>query len=286
MVKAHLTIGLLPLLSFALAQQSSTGYVDPRNGITFQGMVQNDYGITIGAVFPPLLSSGAQSTEFIGEIVAPISTGYIGIAIGGHMVGDLLIVAWPNGNSTVASTRYANGRAQPGMYSGPVLTNLPSTSVNATHWNWVFRCQNCTSWTGGSLNTTVGSQWGWAYSRNRVNKPSSPSSDFQRHDDSGHWIQDLPSAHASAADYASYLAGSSTGATTRKASSTTTNATTTSFTTPTGPTSTATATITSSTIPALPVGNVSATLTVNPQGMIMSTAEQAAAKLLALAGGP
>lgn len=29
--------------------------------------------------------------------------------------------------------------------SGPVLTDLPSTKVNATHWKWVYRCQNCIS---------------------------------------------------------------------------------------------------------------------------------------------
>ena len=31
----------------------------------------------------------------------------IGIALGGQMAGDLLVVAWPNGNDIVASTRFA-----------------------------------------------------------------------------------------------------------------------------------------------------------------------------------
>jgi len=29
--------------------------------------------------------------------------------------------------------------------SGPILTDLPSTKVNSTHWKWVYRCQNCIS---------------------------------------------------------------------------------------------------------------------------------------------
>ncbi len=27
--------------------------------------------------------------------------------------------------------------------TGPVLTTLPSSKVNSTHWKWVYRCQNC-----------------------------------------------------------------------------------------------------------------------------------------------
>ncbi|KAI0047487.1 hypothetical protein FA95DRAFT_1217544 [Auriscalpium vulgare] len=244
MVKAHLTIGLLPLLRLALAQQSSS-YVDPLNGIAFQGMTDSTYGITIGAVFPPV---GTQSTEFIGEIVAPKSATWIGVALGGAMVKNLLLVAWPSENSVVASARYATGHVLPSVYSGPVITNLPSTSVNDTHWNWVFRCQNCTSWTGGSLNTTTSSTWAWAYSTSAVDTPSNPSSTFKIHTDFGHWTENMSAGHASADDYASYLAGGSGSGSTTTVSSTattgtatTTTATTTSSTTSSGPTSTAAA---------------------------------------------
>lgn len=64
------------------------------------------HDVTYGFVFPPLATSGTQSTEFIGEVVAPIDAEWIGIALGGAMAGDLLLVAWPNGNEIVSSTRW------------------------------------------------------------------------------------------------------------------------------------------------------------------------------------
>lgn len=69
--------------------------------------------MTYGVVFPPLATSGTQPTEFIGEIVAPIDASWIGVALGGAMLDDLLLVAWQNGNEIVASTRWATDYVQP-----------------------------------------------------------------------------------------------------------------------------------------------------------------------------
>jgi cellobiose dehydrogenase (acceptor) len=80
------------------------------------------------------------------------------------MANNLLVVAWPNGNEIVSSTRwttsddypkpiydllteYQSGYFQPSPYEGPKLTTIKST-VNATHWNWIYRCENCTQWDG------------------------------------------------------------------------------------------------------------------------------------------
>lgn len=157
--------------------QSSSSYTDSDNGIVFQGYTDPVYSITYGAVFPPLSES---STEFIGEIIAPVETKWVGLSLGGAMLKSLLLVAWPYEGAIVSSTRYAqcviwskwlvnlltwnilqdlcsanvclalieiyiSNRRDISKYDGPTLTNLPSTSVNSTHWKWVFRCQNCTS---------------------------------------------------------------------------------------------------------------------------------------------
>ena len=87
----------------ALAQAGGQ-YVDPDNGITFWGYTEPAHGVTYGYIFPPL---SANSNEFIGEIVAPIATKWAGVSPGGAMVNNLLLVAWPNGNSIVRSARYA-----------------------------------------------------------------------------------------------------------------------------------------------------------------------------------
>ena len=86
----------------ALAQSFS--YTDPGNGIVFQGYTDPVHSVTYGAVFPPLT---ADSTEFVGEIVAPNANAWVGIALAGEMLDNLLLVAWPNGDSIVGSPRYA-----------------------------------------------------------------------------------------------------------------------------------------------------------------------------------
>ncbi len=42
---------------------------------------------------------------------------------------------------------------------GPILTNLPSTKVNETHWKWVYRCENCTGQLGWCWVTTFADWW-------------------------------------------------------------------------------------------------------------------------------
>ncbi|KAH8107442.1 cytochrome domain of cellobiose dehydrogenase Hp3 Ph 7.5 [Phellopilus nigrolimitatus] len=185
----------------ALAQSSS--YTD--SGITFQGITDSTYNITVGFVMPPAGSAGTD--EFIGEIISPTSINWVGVALGGKMANDLLLVAWPNGEDIVASTRFATGHVQPTAYAGPTLTTLSQTSVDADTWRWVFRCQNCTSWAGddtsGSLNTTSVGTVAWAISSEAVDDPSDPESDFHKHNDTGTWAEDF--AGASSSSYSSYI---------------------------------------------------------------------------------
>lgn len=87
----------------ALAQAGGP-YVDADNGITFYGYTEPAHGVTYGFVFPPL---DQNSTEFIGEIVAPIAGAWAGVSPGGSMLNNLLLVAWPNAGKIVRSARFA-----------------------------------------------------------------------------------------------------------------------------------------------------------------------------------
>ena len=89
-----------------MVSQTGSAYTDPDNGITFYGYTEAANKATFGYVFPPV-SSTSTPNEFIGEIVAPISIKYAGVAPGGSMLKQLLLVAWPNGNAIVRSARYA-----------------------------------------------------------------------------------------------------------------------------------------------------------------------------------
>jgi cellobiose dehydrogenase (acceptor) len=96
----------LTLAASALAQASSS-YTD--SGITWQGLQETTHGTTWGFVFPPLDSTGPTATEFVGQIIVPSNVGWAGLAYGGQMANNLLMVAWPNtaGTDAVISARWA-----------------------------------------------------------------------------------------------------------------------------------------------------------------------------------
>lgn len=61
-----------------------------------------DLDITVGFVLPP----DDSSTEYIVQIVAPVSYGWTGISMSGTMANGLLFVMWPNDGEIVFSTRW------------------------------------------------------------------------------------------------------------------------------------------------------------------------------------
>ncbi|KAL9714475.1 substrate-specific activator of APC-dependent proteolysis [Leucoagaricus gongylophorus] len=186
--------------------------------------------MTFGYIFPPLDSTGSLANEFIGEIVAPLDARWAGVSPGGQMLQNLLLTVWPNGNSIVRSARYATDYVQPLPMSGPILTDLPSTKVNSTHWKWVYRCQNCITWsTSTGTNSIPVSSFGvpaWVFSSVGVDDPADPQSTFQEHTDFGFFGLDYSQAHVSATDYNQWAAGRS-GSGTTTISPTTTKTTTT-----------------------------------------------------------
>ncbi|KAL0571438.1 substrate-specific activator of APC-dependent proteolysis [Marasmius crinis-equi] len=200
-------LALLPFITKSLAQQA-TQYTDPDNGITFWGLTDPVHQVQYGYVFPPA-SQGL--TEFIGEIVAPIGLKWVGVSPGGAMINNLLLVAWVNNGQIVATNRKATDYTQPLPYKGPILTNLPSTKVNSTHYKWVYRCQNCTVWDTGSLDTNGGGPGAWVVSTAPVDNPSDPNSTFEEHTDFGLYGRNYADSHASADDYARWAAGGTGG---------------------------------------------------------------------------
>ncbi|KAJ3557036.1 hypothetical protein NM688_g1692 [Phlebia brevispora] len=197
---------LLPFIGTALSQSAST-FVDPVNGYQFTGLTDPVHDVTYGFTFPPLPASGSDSTEFIGEIVAPIDSQWIGLALGGDMIQDLLLVAWPNDGDIVFSTRWATDYIQPVAYTGDATVTTISSSINSTYWRWVFRCEGCTSWTGGGIDVDSEGVLAWAFSNIAVDDPSDPESTFQEHTDFGFFGIDYSTAHVSSSTYSGYLNG-------------------------------------------------------------------------------
>ncbi|EIW84939.1 carbohydrate-binding module family 1 protein [Coniophora puteana RWD-64-598 SS2] len=193
--------------------QSSTAYCDSSSGICYQGYTDPTLNITIGVVLPPLTTgSTPNATEFIAELIAPASFGWTGLSMGGQMANSLLFTMWPNNGKVMFGPRWSSGYTQPTPYDGPTITLLPDTMVNSTHIKASFRCQNCTTWEGGSLGS--GDLAGFqllAYVANDdtpVTDPSDIASNFTEHDQMNFFGLELSDAHSSS--YYSYIGGGTT----------------------------------------------------------------------------
>jgi cellobiose dehydrogenase (acceptor) len=99
----RLLLGALPLVGSVLAQIQELTYTDI-NGIPFTGDYDPAQDFHVGFIFP----SSTTGTEFVGELVVPISKTWAGISLGGGMNGPPLIMAWVNNNKIVYSTRVAS----------------------------------------------------------------------------------------------------------------------------------------------------------------------------------
>ncbi|KAJ6567724.1 cellobiose dehydrogenase [Mycena vulgaris] len=204
-------LGVLPFVGSALSQVA-TQFTDPDNGITFWGITDVVHSVTYGYVFPPLATSGANPNEYIATIVSPLANAWSGYSLSGSMIGSLLVAAWPNNGKIVFTTRYATGNILPDVYTGPVITTLPNSYVNSTHWKWVFRCQNCTSWTGGSMDPSAPAAVpAWSASTIPVDNPADPGTSMVQHTDFGFYFFDFSAAHVTATVYNNWAAGGTGG---------------------------------------------------------------------------
>ncbi|KAK0710886.1 cellobiose dehydrogenase [Lasiosphaeris hirsuta] len=144
---------------FAFSQSSTPEtFTGAGTGIVFNswgivnGGSQTQGGLKFGVALP---SDGlaVDASEFIGYLQCSskdaTNTGWCGIPLGGPMTNSLLLTAWPNKDAIYTSFRYATGYAMPDVYTGNAkLTQIKST-INATYYTLVFRCQNCLQWNQG-----------------------------------------------------------------------------------------------------------------------------------------
>ncbi|TFK97716.1 cellobiose dehydrogenase [Pterulicium gracile] len=213
MLLSRLALGLLPFIGHALAQVAAI-WTDPETEIDYISQQELVQGVRVGWMFPPV---AANDDEFIGVIIAPNAVKWAGVVLGPGMNGNLLLVAWPNGNSLVGSARMTTNYLMPTAYSGPVLTTLATSKVNATHWKWSYRCEKCTwisSVTGEQFNMPTNAGYALAYAFSTTagpTTPSNPQSDFQEHTNFGIFGADLSTAHASAANYENWSTGGTGG---------------------------------------------------------------------------
>ncbi|CAK7204859.1 hypothetical protein SEUCBS139899_007621 [Sporothrix eucalyptigena] len=182
--------------SVCLAEFTSTSSVTYRIGVADAA--------TDGAAFDTLL-----------HIVAPVATGWAGLAWGGAMTNNPLTVGWPSSdNSAIVSSRWATGHTLPAAYTGASYTTL-SSSKNSTHWALSVVCSGCSQWSGASLAPSTANTIAWASSTRAVTTPSSNTSTFGYHTGRGTVTVDLTAARVPQAvfdQYVAFLSGNKAGA--------------------------------------------------------------------------
>jgi hypothetical protein len=205
---ATLLVLLAANAPLSMSAGHSSGYCDALNDICFQGYTDTRLDITFGLALPQDAVSGtevSESSEFIAQLIAPARYGWTAISLGGRMTDSLLITFWPDNDKVIVGPRWTPRYQMPKHYHGPKITLLPDSNVNSTHIKATFRCQNCTSWQGGSLGSgNLNSLQGMAYATSTtrpVNDPANISSGMHAHNDYGYFKLDLGNAHMANYDH-------------------------------------------------------------------------------------
>lgn len=104
------------------------------------------------------------------------------------MTNSLLLMAWPHGGDILTSFRYSPGYDMPELYTGNAVLTQISSTINATHYSLIFRCQNCLKWTqgaqSGAASTSSGMLiLGWSQAFPPPRNPECPNGiDLDQHD--------------------------------------------------------------------------------------------------------
>jgi cellobiose dehydrogenase (acceptor) len=182
----------LAILSAAVAQSFSL--VTDENGITFW---QTDFDTGIdagnaqfGIVLPPATQTDLAA-DYLGRLVVPrpASGTWMGYSHQSGMTGALMLLTWVNGEEVMTDFRYASGYTAPAEYTGNSTLTTISSSVNATHYEITYRCQDCWAWdqdgeTGSQLPATTADAVqliGWAQATVAPTSPDSKTAAIQQH---------------------------------------------------------------------------------------------------------
>ncbi|QKX62083.1 uncharacterized protein TRUGW13939_09239, partial [Talaromyces rugulosus] len=216
-----------PFIELCLAQSSTaTVYEDPGTGITFDTWPVPSSSTQGGMTFGLTLPSDAlttDATEFIGYLQCSstnsTSAGWCGISLGGSMVNNLLLMAYPYNGTILTSFRFAGGYVMPDLYTGNATLTQISSTITDTDYTLIFRCQNCFSWnqtgTTGAVSTSKGNLvLAWAQAIASPTNPSCPNNvSLVQHDAQDIWVATLDSnaANSSYDDWAALATKTVTG---------------------------------------------------------------------------
>ncbi|KAH8895380.1 CBD9-like protein, partial [Thozetella sp. PMI_491] len=106
---------------------------------------------------------GTAPFDIFLSITAPVSLSWVGLAIGGNMVGDPLVALLPPVSNRIVANAYS------------------SSHRNSAHWTINALCQNCSSWDGGAVYPNGTNTFGWAASDTPISNNASYDAQLQFH---------------------------------------------------------------------------------------------------------
>ncbi|EGS22654.1 uncharacterized protein CTHT_0011260 [Thermochaetoides thermophila DSM 1495] len=183
---------------------ASAVFQDPDTGLTFTSdfilYKADGRGITYRIAIPDNAQNYVPYDAVV-QLVVPNDVGWAGLAWGGSMPRNPLLVAWKNNNDVIISPRWANGHVSPQPYSGSEYTIIKGgTKSNSTHWQVTALCKGCTAWT---VPDTGAQRWvlpggsnrlAMAYSPNKPSNAASPTSSISIHEVHSYWTHDFARA--------------------------------------------------------------------------------------------
>ncbi|KAK3295479.1 uncharacterized protein B0H64DRAFT_146794 [Chaetomium fimeti] len=195
-------------LPSALAQNNApVTFTDADSGIIFNswgiadGAPQTQGGFQFGVALPEDALE-TDASEFLGylQCARTEGAGWCGVSLGGPMTNSLLITAWPHEDTVYTTLRFATGYVMPDLYTGDAEITQVSSTINATHFTLIFRCQNCLQWSQDgaerSASTSSGALvLGWVQAFGEVVNPTCPDQiSLDQHDNGmGIWGAQLDS---------------------------------------------------------------------------------------------
>ena len=137
-------LALLSLLSTASAQDAASASTTVGGGLSF-------------AINVPSNSSDAL---FLNFRLPAGRTSWGAFGLGSSMTDTLMFVVYPNaaGNGITVSPRLSTGHVMPQHDDSVKFTLLPGSGIENDSYSVKGMCENCRSWSGGSLDTTSDSQ--------------------------------------------------------------------------------------------------------------------------------
>ena len=145
---------------------------------------------------PSSTASGNGNTIYF-QLKAPSGTQWIGLGQGSQMAGANIFMVYAASSSNVTiSNRLGVGQKEPSYPSSAQITSLDGTEVGSDgSMTANVRCDNCLSWSGGSMNPTDdNSAWIWSYRNGNPIDSTDPNANLQQHDNMGTFSFNLKTA--------------------------------------------------------------------------------------------